>query len=293
MKNSLTVKVGYFTVLFVAVIIMPVNVYSVDQQADNWLDAPVTIRFQNEPLSKMLGKISKKTGIAILYDQELADDKVSGNYKDVKASDAITRLFSGKNKSIQVSKDKKVIVVKTFGAKAFIWAGSYTGEQGNEQNPLESMSLAELDTLTSQQYMKYKECIANDNEFLTEFGKTRGELRAMQDYQYKEYKERIANDQEFLPEVGMIRGELDAMQEQQYKEYQERLTNENEMLIEFGKTRAELNVMHELQNKEYKNRISRDDEFLSEFGMPHAELQAMQEMQYKEFKNRQIAEVRM
>jgi hypothetical protein len=293
MKNSLTFKVGYFVVLFVTVIILPVNVFSVEQQANSWLDEPVTIRFQNEPLSKMLEKISKKTGIAILYDQELANDKVSGNYKDVKVSDAITRLFCGKNKSIQVSKDKKVIVVKTFGAKTFIWAVSDAGEQGNEQNLLDSMSLAELDQLTSQQYLKYKECIANDNELLSEFGKTRGELRAMQDQQYKEYRESIANDEEFLPEFGMIRGELDAMQVQQYKEYKECFTNDNEMLIEFDKTRAELNVMHELQNKEYKNSISRDDEFLPEFGMPYGELRAMQERQYKEFKDKQLSEIRM
>ena len=114
-----------------------------------------------------------------------------------------------------------------------------------------------IETIKQESY--FKKTIVN--EFLSEFGKTRGELRAMQDYQYKEYIERISDDKEFLPEVGMTRGELDAMHEQQYNEYE--------------------------------NRISRHDEFLPEFGTSRGELQAMQERQYKEIKNRQKSEARM
>ncbi|MCI5209072.1 MAG: hypothetical protein D3910_09825 [Candidatus Electrothrix sp. ATG2] len=71
-------------------------------------------------MNSVLGKISEQTGVAILYDEKLADQKVTGHYKNIKFSEAIDRLFSGTNKSIQVLGSEKKIMVKTFGAKNYI-----------------------------------------------------------------------------------------------------------------------------------------------------------------------------
>ncbi|MCI5223852.1 MAG: hypothetical protein D3924_14565 [Candidatus Electrothrix sp. AR4] len=90
---------------------------SAAQKKTHWLNSAVSVRFQNERLENVLGKISKQTGVVIVFNQELADEKVTGNYKGIKLSDAINRLFLGKNKTVQTDRSKKIILVKTFRKK--------------------------------------------------------------------------------------------------------------------------------------------------------------------------------
>ena len=66
-------------------------------------------------MSSVLGKISAQTGIVILYDENLADQKITGNYKGIGLSEAVNRLFVEKNKSILINENEKLIIVKTFG----------------------------------------------------------------------------------------------------------------------------------------------------------------------------------
>ena len=281
MQRNFRAKSGYFLLFFLAVLFMSGTALSGSQEGANWLDHPVTIRFQGETLGSVLESIAKQTGIAILYDQELANEKVSGNFKNVKASEAITRLFGSKNKSIQVGKDKKIIIVRTFGAKKFIWAGHSKGIARKDQ-AFAPMTLGELETLHINQYKKYKERIANENEIL-EGGMTRSELKAMQEQQHSNYQKRITNDEEVV-EGGMTRGELRAMQERQYEANQARIADNDEM-IEGEITRGELRIMQEQQHRKSIGRTSNVDEIL-EGGMTRSELRAMQEQQYKEYKKR-------
>jgi DNA-directed RNA polymerase subunit N (RpoN/RPB10) len=247
------------------------------------LNDSVSVQFQEELMSAVLEKISRQTGIAILYDEDLADQKVTGHYKDIKFSEAINRLFSEKNKSIQVFKNEKKIIVKTFGAKNFILALSAEIAPSDQlSDDSKKMTLAELEKMHRQQYKEYKERIADDSEVL-EGGMTRSELKAMHAQQYKEYKKRIADDNEVL-EGGMTRGELKAMHAQQYKQYNDRIADENEEL-EGGMTRAELKVMHAQQYKQYNDRIADENEEL-EGGMTRAELKVMHAQEYNNYKTR-------
>jgi type II secretory pathway component GspD/PulD (secretin) len=218
------------------------------QDGTTWLNDSVSVRFQDESMSTVLGKISQQTGIAILYDEKLADQKVTGHYKDIKFSEAINRLFSETNKSIQVFKNEKKIIVKTFGAKQFILASSAeSAPSDNPSDDSEKMTIAELEQMHKRQYKEYKERISNDNEVL-EGGMTRGEVKAMHKKQYEEYQKRIADDNEVL-EGGMTRGEIQAMHKKQYEEYQKRIADDNEVL-EGGMTRGEIQAMHKKQLQE-------------------------------------------
>ncbi|MCI5139442.1 MAG: hypothetical protein D3922_13755, partial [Candidatus Electrothrix sp. AR1] len=176
------------------------------QDKAEWLDDKVTIRFQEEAMSTVLGKIAQQTSIAILYDEKLSNQKVTGYYKNIKFSEAINRLFSEKNKSIQVFKNEKKIIVKTFGAKQFILASSAEIAPSSIQPSEDSkkMTLAELEKMHKQQYKEYKERISNENEVL-EGGMTRGELKAMHKKQYEDYKKSISDDNEMLEGI-MTRG---------------------------------------------------------------------------------------
>ncbi|MCI5193654.1 MAG: hypothetical protein D3915_11105 [Candidatus Electrothrix sp. AU1_5] len=253
------------------------------QGKTEWLNDKVTLRFQEEPMSSVLGKLSQQTGIAILYDEKLAGQKVTGLYKDIKFAEAINRLFSETNKSIQVLKNEKKIIVKTFGAKNFVLALSAQSAPVSEFLDKEkSMTVADLEKMHRQQYKEYKERIANPNEIL-EGGMTRGELTAMHKKQNAEYKKRIANNNEVL-EGGMTRGELTAMHKRQNAEYKKRITNDSEVL-EGGMTRGELTAMHKKQNAEYKKRIANDNEVLED-GMTRGQLKVMHKQQNDEYKKR-------
>ncbi|MCI5164623.1 MAG: hypothetical protein D3903_00695 [Candidatus Electrothrix sp. GM3_4] len=238
-------------------------------------------------MSAVLGEIAQQTGIAILYDEKLATQKVTGYYKDVKFSEAINRLFSEKNKSIQVFKNEKKIIVKTFGAKQFILAGKdSTSGSANRADDSEKMTLAELEKMHKQQYSEYKERIADESEVL-EGGMTRGEVKVMHKKQYEEYIKRIADDNEVF-EGGMTRGEIKKMQEKQYEEFKKRIADDNEV-FEGGMTRGEIKKMQEKQYEEFKKRIADDNEVF-EGGMTRGEIKKMQEKQYRNFKERQSFE---
>jgi type II secretory pathway component GspD/PulD (secretin) len=270
----------FFWLLLTAFFLLPfdtANAYA--EKNYDWLDEPVTLRFQNESLRTVLEKISKKTGISILFAQDLADEKVTGNYQNVKASEAVTRLFSSKNKSIQINSDKKIIIVKTFGAKEFIWANA--GDQSHKgKDGQKNLTSAELVKLHKQQYKEYKDSISNENELIGH-GITRGELQIIHEQQYAEFQASINNLDEKL-EGGITRGELKAKQEAQYRQYLSDLSNDSEKL-EGGITRGELRSMQEKQYKDFRRQIADDNEML-EGGMTRGELRIMHEKQYKEFK---------
>ncbi len=248
------------------------------QNTAPWLDTPVTVRFQNQPLSKVLEKISKQTGIAVLYDQELANEKVTGNYKGVKASDAITRLFNSENKSIQVDKTEKVIIIKTFGAKNFVWAGR---DKGN--NKSSKMTLAELEKLHEHQYKKYKERIADDNEVL-EGGMTRREVRSMHEQQYRNFQMRLSNDDN-MDEGSMTRQEIRQLQEKQYNDFQKRLVLSDDDVLESGVTRGETKAMHDKQYRSYQDRLASDSEVI-DGRVGGGKIKDMHAHQYKEMKKK-------
>ncbi|MCP3684043.1 MAG: hypothetical protein GY861_15285 [bacterium] len=203
-------------------------------------------------MSSVLGKISTQTDIAILYDEKLANLKITGHYKDIKFSEAINRLFSETNKSIQVFKNEKKIIVKTFGAKQFILASSIDTGLENPSSENKLVTVAELEKMHKQQYKEYKERIANDNEVF-EGGITRGEVRLMHEQQRKQYRKRRANDAEEF-EGGITRGEVRKMHGQQEKQYKKRRADDAEE-FEGGVTRGEIRVMHEKQKKAYEKKM--------------------------------------
>ncbi|MCI5160756.1 MAG: hypothetical protein D3917_01770 [Candidatus Electrothrix sp. AX5] len=275
MKNSILLCVIFLSCIFSSTL-------AAGQDKAGWLNDRVTIRFQEEPMSVVLGGIAQQTGIAILYDEKLAGQKVTGYYKDVKFSEAINRLFSEKNKSIQVFKNEKKIIVKTFGAKQFILASSGETTSAKSSNDSEIlMTAAELKKMHRQQYKEYKERIANVNEVL-EGGMTRGEVKVLQKKQYEEYKKRIADDNEVLEGI-VTRGEVKALHKKQYEEYKKRIADDNEVL-EGAVTRGEVKALHKKQYEEYKKRIANENEML-EGGMTRGEIKTMQARQYKNYKN--------
>ena len=274
----------FLTVSITLLSCMLLSTLAAGQNKAEWLNDRVTTRFQEEPMSKVLGEIAQQTGIAILYDEKLADQKVTGYYKDVKFSEAINRLFSEKNKSIQVFKSEKKIIVKTFGAKQFILASSNKTAPDQSLNNAEPITVGDLEKMHRQQYKEYKERIADENELLELEGMTKKELRFMHEQQYKKNKALIANVNELLEDEEMTRGELRNVQEQQYKKNKEHIANENDFLKDEEMTRKELRNAQEQQYKKNKEHIANENDLFKDEGMTRKELRNVQEQQYEKYK---------
>ena len=128
----------------------------------DWLNQSITIQIDNKPLHEILNKIGQQTGIAIVYDQSLANERVMGKYQDIPVSEALNRLFRGKNTIFQINDIQKVVVIKTFGAKHYIWtdnASDLIGRYGVENS---EMTLEEIADFITQQYLEF------ENELLIE-----------------------------------------------------------------------------------------------------------------------------
>ncbi|MCI5121898.1 MAG: hypothetical protein D3908_12040 [Candidatus Electrothrix sp. AUS4] len=242
-----------------------------------WLDDKVTIRFQNEAMSVVLGKISAQTGVAILYDENLKDHEVTGNYKRIKFSEAINRLFSEKNKSIQVFNNEKRILVKTFGAKQFVLVGN--NNVADSQGGPKGMTLAELEKMHEQQYKEFKGSISDDNLIL-DGDMTLGKLKAMHKKQKEALLAELKNPRAIVRDGNMTLGELGALHASQKKEMQLSLEKQD-TLFPNGMIRSEITAMHRKQ-KEVLDATLRNDDYLIDDGMSLGQLRMLHERQLKE-----------
>ncbi|WPD21274.1 MAG: hypothetical protein Q3M24_18295 [Candidatus Electrothrix aestuarii] len=227
-----------------------------------WLDEKVNIRFQNEAMSKVLGEISQQTGVAILFDEKLASEKVTGYYKNIKFSEAINRLFNEKNKSIQVFKNEKKITVKTFGAKQFVLASADEAALGqSSDNSSDGMTLAELEKMHKQQYKEYKARIADENE-VVEDGMTRAQLKKIVQKQDRQFKMSLKDDNEAL-EDGMTRAQLKKIVQKQDRQFKMSLKDDNEAL-EDGMTRAQLKKIVQQQEQQFQKALRNNEQLIDE-----------------------------
>ncbi len=278
MQNLSVKKVDLFTALLIILILFPCNVFSTSEKESNWLDKQVSITFRNEPLRKVLSGIAQQASISIIYAQELANEKVNGDYNNLKALDAITRLFNGKNKVIQINSRKKIISIKTFGAKNFIWAGNIR----QDQSPYESITLAELNKLHEQQNHEYISRIVSDNE-ISVGGITLSKLNLLHEQQNRRHQT-LTNNGDTILENGMTLNELNLLHEQQNHEYQT-LLNYGDEALENGMTLNELNLFHKRQNEDYQARIAINGEIeiTPEGVVTLNALNLLHEHQYKEY----------
>lgn len=272
-RNSTTITAvsAALTILFF-IVLFPAAALSF-QEKSSWLDNSVTIEFDNLPMKTVLERIGKQAGVSILYDQSLANEKVMGKLHNVKVSDAIDRLFKGRNKIIQVDDAEKIIVVKTFGTKNFIWAGP--------EHKTSPITLAELDEMHALQYQQYKNSLTDENRIYDD-GITMGELNAMHAQQYAEYKARHENDDEIVLD-GVTRGELNALHRKQYEAYKAGSSNEDEIILD-GITRAELDKMHKQQQREYSNSSLDSNAIIPGLGISRGQLDEIHKQQYEAYK---------
>jgi hypothetical protein len=241
-------KISFFWVLCIGVTLLTSNVIAATKKASSWLDEPITISFKNEPLSVVLEQISKRIGVSIAYNQELANEKVTGNYKNVKISDAITRLFRNENNSIQVNKAKKIIIVKTFGAKNYLLARAVDSKDHFLQQQImgTDMTIAELNALNRKQLEHPEQTIGDNEVIMGTSGMTLNDLNNLHLQQFETLQSAKIDDIKIMGSDLTIQ-EIDKLSEQFI---QEKETVKNKSLVMGTKmTLAQLDTFQEKQNR--------------------------------------------
>ena len=168
-------------VLFLLLSMLPVMVNAETKEVE-WFNRPVSIKAVAEPLESVLGKISANAQVTIVFDQSQRLNPVSMVYEDVPLQHALNRLFAHQNKSFVFNNEKKIIIVKSFGAKEYVWTAY---DRDKVAFPAE-MTAEEVNQLHSEQYQEYLTDLGNDDQILDN-GMTRGQLKAMHEQQYQEY----------------------------------------------------------------------------------------------------------
>lgn len=261
---------------------------SISQPGDehpDWLLQRVSMDFRDEKLSVILGNLSKKTGVAILYDEKLVDEKFSGNYKDVKMVEFINRLFHKYNKAITYNREKKVVIVETFGSEKYIMATA-EGKSSEEVLPfMDGMTKAELAELHREQNELYQESLKDKEETVPGLEISRGELEALQELQNQEYQADLNSPDSIIPGTeGKTRAELQKMQEQQLEEYRKSQEDPETIIPGMDMTQGELKKLHESQSQEYQQSLNNPDEIVPGLDMTRKELEELHKRQMEENK---------
>lgn len=261
---------------------------SISQQTEappDWLIQTVSMQFKDATLPVILESLSEKTGVAILYDEKLVNEKFSGTYTEITMVEFLNRLFNKYNKAITFNRDKKLVIVETFGAEKYIIAGG-AAKSSTEVLPfMDGMTRAELEELQREQYELYRDSLANKDEIVPGLEITRGELEKLHEQQLKEYQAELDSPESIVPETGgKTRAELKKMHEQQMEEYRKSLEDQEAIVPEVGISRGELKKLHESQYQQYQESRNNPDEIVPGLDITRKELEELHKRQMEEYR---------
>lgn len=252
-----------------------------DEAPPDWLTQNVSIQFKDETLPIILENLSKKTGVAILYDEKLVNEKFSGNYIDVTMAEFLNRLFNKYNKAITFNREKKLVIVETFGAEKYIIAGGDAKGSGEVLPFMDGMTRVELEKMQREQYAAYQESLNNKDEIVPGMEITRGELEKLQEQQSEEYQADLNSPDSIVPGTdGKTRAELEMMQDQQIEAYNKSLEDTGAMVPGMTITQGELKKLHEIQSQSLDN----PDEIVPGLNITRRELDELHKRQNEQNK---------
>jgi hypothetical protein len=253
------------------------------EEPPDWLIQTVSMQFKDEALPVILENLSKKTGVAILYDEQLVNEKFSGNYIDVTMVEFINRLFNQYNRAITFNRDKKLVIVETFGAERYLIA-SGDEKSSDEVLPfMDGMTRAELEQQHREQYALYQESLKNKDEIIPGLEITRGELEKLHEQQLKEYQADLNSPESVVPETGgKTRAELEKMHAQQMEEHRKSLADPEAIVPGVGISQRELQKLHESQYREYQESLNDPDEIVPGLDISRQELKELHQRQMEE-----------
>ena len=249
---------------------------------DNVFNNKITDKFVNIELQQVLRSLSEKTGLSIVYDEQISHKKVSGSFKQAVLTDVVNRLLSGTNHSLEMDDKSKTLFIKSFGKVKYVSTGG--GTHGVAGPLSESdMSYGELRALLARQAEDFNRQLADGSEFLDEFGMTRSEEQAQLERQQEQFENENRDPDHFVTEMNKTNGELRKLQKAQQEEYDRYLQND-EAMAEDGLTIGEHREKLAAQSARYQKELQDNEESIPGLGMARGAHRQLLVKQMKKFK---------
>ena len=215
-------NVGLIRTLFLCVLLAVVCGNGNAQEKSEDSDIGVTINFNNTEMKDVFEEVSRQTDWNILFDQDLKNEKITGNYLNEPVDSFFKKILKGKNFIILYDIKQKIIEIRNFGNKK---STIYLVNKGRFHK--ESLS-SEAQDLFFSHVQALSQLDGSNSELIAGSpldGATLNEIIFQQSQQKKVYAEYLDNPESIEPLTGMTLGAIADRQSQQKKVYAEYLDN--------------------------------------------------------------------
>ena len=241
----------------------------------------ITLEIHNETIQEVLEQVARETGLTMMYGEQLAGKKISGNFHNVSLEEVIRRIFKGESYTLTVSPEEKIIIVKTYGVQKYKVAAGSSVDQVASILGLPTVDKRKIENLHHQQIQEIEKYLANPESVDPLTGKTLGEIRTLQ----KSQSRQLENDEknpDFPDEIsGIEQRKIWKLQKREYQELQEYTENPVSVDPQSGMKLGDIKALHKRQYQELHSENATDliDPFTK---MTNGEIKALHKKQYKE-----------
>jgi hypothetical protein len=282
MNNFSRVGVISLVMILLVCMLMMGGACNASDKMQSVFEQEISKKFVNSKLKDVLKSLSSETGILIVYDEQISQKNVSGNFKKVPLATVIKRLLSGVNHSLEMDLNRNTLFIKAFGKVKYVSTGIESGGAAGFL-PNKDISYAELRALLDKQAQDYARQIADGKEYLEEFGMTRMEAKQQLNQQLEQFERESQDPDHFIDEVNMTVGQWRERQKKQQADF-ERAMNNDETLIDKGILLGEHRERMKEQDAAYSKQLKDDAEVMPEFGITRGEHRLMLTQQMEKFK---------
>ena len=216
----------------------------------------ISLRFYDKNLQDVFTYITSETGIKIIYDEHLSEQKVSGNFKEIPLITALDRLLKGVNHSLEMNKDRKTLLIKAFGKVKY--TSTTTGSTGVGLLPDKDITYAELKTLLDRQYKEFTKQLNNGEEYLDDFKMTRNMEKNQLTREVSVFKQEAQDPNAFSAGFDITNKEVKELFEQQQELFQRNKMTED-IIGDNGKSMKEYRFHMKKQISNFKKEQQNDE----------------------------------
>ena len=249
---------------------------------DNVFNNKITDKFVNIELQQVLRSLSEKTGLSIVYDEQISHKKVSGSFKQAALTEVVNRLLSGTNHSLEMDDRSKILFIKAFGKVKYVSTGGGAHGMAGLLSDRD-MSYAELRALLARQAEDFNRQLADGSAFLDEFGMTRSEAQAQLEQQQEQFENENRDPDHFVTEMNKTNGELRKLQKAQQEAYDRYLQNDQAMADD-GLTIGEHRDRLAAQSARYQKELQNNEESIPGLGLTRGAHRQLLVKQMEKFK---------
>lgn len=220
-SNQICCNITIFLILLVFCFILPFN--AIGQQAKP--NAIINIETNKKPLKEIVQLISDQINTKIKIDSEWLDLPVSGKFQKVEVGSFFRRVLKGQNITVLYDESNNQIIIRSFSSSAFKTYNSLSDERNDGVDQISGVKLSDIKELRKKEAIDKQEYFSNPESIDQMSGMTLGEIASLRE-QEKEAKEIALNSPDSVDQMtGLLIAEINKLHEREKKEIEEYFTN--------------------------------------------------------------------